>query len=183
MRRLVFVFAAVVVFAVVLPNAAQAASQMSVDASLAEPTVNPGCDITGLCGGGVMKPFGRADETIVFGAGCAGACDRRTISVAGGSLFLDERAAVPESQFLCPGPPGPCRPSQGVVFKPFIAPLLDVVAGGTGVFAGATGVLSGTLFGAGPADGGSACGAGGSCSALQGGTATIHLSGTLVLAA
>jgi len=160
----------------VMASAAQAAGDVSVSISLAEPGLNPDCALSdGFCGAGVMKPFGQATETIEFGAGCGGTCDVRTVSVASGSLVLYESFSAPESDFYCPGPPGPCRPSQGFVFKPFRAPLVEIVAGGTGVFAGATGTLTGALWGVGPA-GGSQSGE------LQGGTATIRLTGTIALA-
>jgi hypothetical protein len=157
--------------------AAEAGTPVSVDISLAEPAVNPNCTLSdGLCGSGVMKPFGHATETIEFGIGCGGACDRRTVSVASGSLVLDERFSAPEEDFYCPGPPGPCQPAQGQVLKPFRAPLSETVAGGSGIFAGATGSLTGTLWGAGPELGGSLSGD------MQGGTATISLTGTVTLA-
>jgi hypothetical protein len=76
---------------------------------------------------------------IDFGAGCGGSCDLRTISLAGGSLVLDETFSSPS----CPGAcePNPANPSSGT--------LTDVVVSGTGIFAGATGTLSGTVRAAG----------------------------------
>jgi len=93
----------------------------------------------GLCGSGVAVPYGQATETIVFG-GCGFGgpvrCDLRTVTVAGGSIFLDEFAG----NFTCNNAiSGACE-----------APLTDVVAGGTGAFAGATGSLTGTVTGTGP---------------------------------
>jgi hypothetical protein len=92
----------------------------------------------GLCGSGIAVPYGHATETIVFG-GCGFGpvrCDLRTVTVAGGSIFLDEFAG----NFTCNNSKaGACE-----------APLTDVVAGGTGTFAGATGSLTGTVNGTGP---------------------------------
>ena len=93
----------------------------------------------GLCGSGVAVPFGHATETIVFG-GCGFGgpvrCDLRTVTVASGSIVLDEFAG----NFTCNNAiSGACE-----------APLTDVVAGGTGDFAGATGSLTGTVTGTGP---------------------------------
>jgi hypothetical protein len=93
----------------------------------------------GLCGGGVAVPYGHATETIVFG-GCGFGgpvrCDLRTVTVAGGSIFLDEFAG----NFTC----------ENAISGACEAPLTDRVAGGTGTFAGATGSLSGTVTGTGP---------------------------------
>jgi hypothetical protein len=177
MRRVVLMLMVAGATVAAMSPGAQAATQVPIDISLAEPAVNPNCAVpANFCGSGVMTPYGHATEMIEFGVGCGGTCDRRTVSVSSGSLVLDERISAPESELYCPGPPGPCRPSQGNVFKPFRAPLSDTVAGGTGVFAGATGTLTGTLWGAGPELGGSVSWN------LQGGTATIRLAGTITLA-
>ena len=92
----------------------------------------------GLCGSGVAVPYGHATETVVFG-GCGFGpvrCDLRTVTIASGSLFLDEFAG----NFTCNNAKaGACE-----------APLSDAVAGGTGAFAGATGNLTGTVTGTGP---------------------------------
>jgi hypothetical protein len=125
---------------------AAAATTVPVAITLNEPKqfdFVSGCAIflarEGLCGSGVAVPYGRATETIVFG-GCGFGgpvrCDLRTVTVASGSIFLDEFAG----NFACNNPiSGAC-----------VAPLTDVVAGGTGAFAGATGTLSGTVTGTGP---------------------------------
>ena len=124
---------------------ASAASTVSVAINLNEPKqfdFVSGCAVflagQGLCGSGVAVPYGRATETIVFG-GCGFAavrCDLRTVTVASGSIFLDESAG----NFVCHNPiSGACE-----------APLVDVVAGGTGAFVGATGTLTGTVTGTGP---------------------------------
>jgi len=93
--------------------------------------------VNGFCGIGEVVPFGQATETIEFGAGCAGACDLRTIELAGGSLVLAEIAGSGNEK---PNPSG---------YGQFSASLTDDVVGGTGLFAGATGTLTGTVQGAG----------------------------------
>jgi len=76
---------------------------------------------------------------IAFGAACAGACDLRAVSVAGGTLVLDETF----SNSQCPGScqPNPAEPASGS--------LTDVIVGGTGIFSGATGTLNGAVTAAG----------------------------------
>jgi hypothetical protein len=124
---------------------ASAATNASVSMTFNEPKVADfvgGCVVlasNGLCGSGVAVPYGHATETVVFG-GCAPSgsvrCDLRTVTVAGGSIFLDEFAG----NFTCNNAhAGACE-----------APLNDVVAGGTGAFARATGSLTGTVTGTGP---------------------------------
>src|SRR5260370_19511978 len=77
------------------------------------PDINSGCAVlpAGLCGSGVVTPFGHATETIVFGGACSGNCDFRTVNLAGGSIFLDE-------VFSNPTCPGGCRPSPGAPSSP-----------------------------------------------------------------
>jgi hypothetical protein len=124
---------------------ASAATTVSVSMTFNEPKqfdFTSGCAVflarEGLCGSGVAVPYGYATETIVFG-GCGFGpvrCDLRTVTMARGSVFLDEFAG----NFVCPNAiAGACE-----------APLTDVVAGGTGIFAGATGSLTGTVTGTGP---------------------------------
>lgn len=124
---------------------ASAATTVSVAMTFNEPKqfdFVSGCEVflarQGLCGSGVAVPYGHATETIVFGGCGFGAvrCDLRTVTVEGGSIFLDEFAGG----FTCENArAGAC-----------VAPLDDIVAGGTGAFAGATGNLSGTVTGTGP---------------------------------
>jgi hypothetical protein len=124
---------------------ASAATTASVAMTFNEPKqfdFVSGCEVflarQGLCGSGVAVPYGHATETIVFGGGgCRPVrCDLRTVTVAVGSIFLDESAG----NFTCENArAGAC-----------VAPLDDIVAGGTGAFAGATGSLSGTVTGTGP---------------------------------
>ena len=124
---------------------ASASTTVSVAISLNEPKqfdFVSGCALflagQGLCGRGVAVPYGHATETIVFGGCGLGPvrCDLRTVTFASGSIFLDEFAG----NFVCHNPiSGACE-----------APLVDVVAGGTGAFVGATGTLTGTVTGTGP---------------------------------
>ena len=37
----------------------------------------------GFCGNGIVVPYGHETEMIAFGAGSGGACDLRTVNVAG----------------------------------------------------------------------------------------------------
>src|SRR5260370_15095577 len=83
------------------------------------PDINSGCAVlpAGLCGRGVVIPFGHATETILFGGACSGNCDLRTINLAGGSIFLHE-------VFSNPTCPGGCRPPPGA---PCARTLTDAV--------------------------------------------------------
>jgi hypothetical protein len=108
------------------------------------PDIVSGCPVLpkGFCGMGVVVPFGQATETIEFGGACGGACDLRTINVAGGSIYLDEF----EGGGTCPGSCHPNRAEPGSGFG------TDVVVGGTGMFAGASGNLNQAVTYAGPAN-------------------------------
>jgi hypothetical protein len=61
----------------------------SVSMTFAEP-IHPSLGCPGFpdvaCGSGEVIPLGRATELLVFGAGCGGTCDLRTISLAGGHV-------------------------------------------------------------------------------------------------
>jgi len=136
---------------------AMAATTASVSITLVEaivPDIHSGCFVpeARLCGHGQVIPYGQATETIVFGGGCGGSCDLRTITLAGGSITLEETL----SNVICPGA---CQPNPS---EPFSGMLTDVVASGTGQFAGASGNLSGSVTHAGA-------------------VAVIHLSGTITL--
>jgi hypothetical protein len=135
-----------------------AATTVDVKATFTEGIAQQfGCSVqpNGNCGSGTVLPYGRATETILFGAACSGNCDLRTITLAQGTLVLDETF----SSFTCPGA---CK-SHG--FGPGSGTLTDVVDGAdsTGIFAGASGTLTGTVQGA-------------------GGSTKITLSGTITLA-
>jgi hypothetical protein len=56
------------------------------------------------CGAGEVIPLGQASEILVFGAGCGGACDLRTITLAGGSLMLEETVRDVRAQEVCVDP-------------------------------------------------------------------------------
>jgi hypothetical protein len=124
---------------------AAAATAVPVTASITEPIVpafkQGDCPVLpeGFCGQGQVRPFGLAQDTIDFGAECAGACDRRTIVLPQGTLYFDEFF----SNLTCPGS---CHPNRA---EPISASLTDVVSGGTGLFAGATGTLTGSVKAAG----------------------------------
>jgi hypothetical protein len=97
-----------------------------------------GCPVVnGFCGTGVVVPFGHATETIVFGGGCSGKCDLRTITLSGGTLTLEEA-------FSNPSCPGACQTGNGLG-EPFRGTLTDTIVSGTGVFEGASGTLTGTV--------------------------------------
>jgi hypothetical protein len=122
MRRfaLFLLFCGVLGSSLALASPASANTTVNVKMTFAEPAVNPDCAVTdGFCGQGVVLPLGPATETIEFGAACGGACDLRTINLAGGSIIADEYE----------------HPTS----------LSGVIVGGTGMFAGATGTYSGTV--------------------------------------
>jgi hypothetical protein len=96
----------------------------------------------GRCGTGNVVPYGHATETIVFGA-CGSRCDLRTVTVATGSISIQEVA----SNFTCPGACG--SPGFPAAFPGELI-LTDVIVGGTGNFSGARGNLTGTVTGTGP---------------------------------
>ena len=126
--------------------AAQASAVTTVPVSMSftephNPAIQSECPARGsanfgLCGNGSFLPYGHATEMIVFGTGCGGTCDVRTVTVTSGSIVMDE-------QFSNPQCPGGCkhlglgRPNSGT--------LTDVIVSGTGIFAGASGNLSGTV--------------------------------------
>ena len=140
---------------------AAAATGYAVDAHFVEPiapSLRGDCPVAdGFCGSGRLAPFGRATETIAFGAGCGGACDMRTITVSSGTLVLEET-------FSDPACPGSCRPNPA---SPVSGAVTDVVAGGTGVFAGATGLLTGQVRAAGDS--------------IPAGESQVNLNGTVTL--
>jgi len=126
-RRAVAICLGPLALALAAAAPASAATTVSVSMTFNEPKefdLVSGCAVflarEGLCGSGVAVPYGHATETIVFG-GCGFGrvrCDLRTVTVAGGWIFLDEFAG----NFTCNNAKaGACE-----------APLTDVVAGGTG---------------------------------------------------
>ena len=122
---------------------AAAGTTVPVSMTLIEPLMaagKQGCTVAnGNCGSGEVRPFGRATETLEFGAGCDGNCALRTIHLAEGSIVVEETAA----NFSCPGP---CGSHPGLAdWFPFSLTLSGVVVGGTGIFEGATGTLTGTV--------------------------------------
>jgi len=135
---------AVLLLSPAFASQAMAATTTSVSMTLVEAFVadtNSGCFVPEhrLCGHGQVIPYGQVTETIVFGGGCGGSCDLRTITLAGGSITLEETL----SNVICPGA---CQPNPSFSFS---GTLTDVVAGGTGQFSGASGNLTGSVTTAG----------------------------------
>jgi hypothetical protein len=109
------------------------------------------------CGSGEVTGLGQAQDVIVFGGGCGGTCDLRTLTFADGSTIVMEESA---SNFQTPGNSGNA-PGQAIGYgNPFSLDLSDTIVGGTGRFAGASGSASGQVK-------------------VAGGTAIIELSGTV----
>jgi hypothetical protein len=160
MRRLLLVGVLIAALSPALASPAAANTTQFVTMTFAEP-IHPSITCPGFpdvaCGAGQVVPLGQASEVLVFGAGCGGACDLRTINLAGGSLILEETV----SDVSCPG--GVCRPGPLEIGS---GNLTDVVVGGTGIFEGATGTLTGTVRLEGS-------------NARPAGTSTVKLSGTI----
>ena len=137
---------------------AMAATTTSVSMTFTEPLlpdVHGGCVTfpeTQRCGHGQVIPYGQATEIVMFGGACGSSCDLRTITLAGGTITLDETF----TNAICPGA---CTPNPA---DPFSGTLTDVVASGTGEFSDASGNLSGSVTHA-------------------GGAGVIKLSGTITL--
>src|SRR4051812_40852160 len=136
MRRLLLTAVLLAPFA--LPAQAAASTITSVKMTFTEPSATPyvtNCPVApeGFCGSGQVIPFGRATETIQFGEGCHGACDLRTVALAGGTLIIEETFSNP----LCP---------SGCSRDQLHGTLADTVIEGTGVFAHARGSLGGTVY-------------------------------------
>ena len=155
--------AALAALAIAFAAPAMASTTTPVSMTFAE-TAHPdfisGCPVfpDGFCGRGEVIPFGQATETIAFGAGCGGTCDRRTITLAQGQIFIEET-----SNGQCPGSCQPNPVDRGT------GTLTDVITGGTGLFEGATGQLTGTVSGA-------------VSNTQPAGASVVQLSGTITLA-
>ena len=137
---LVLASGALMLLAPALASPAMAATTVPVSMTFTEPGVpsaNSGCTFgISSCGHGQVIPFGQATEMIVFFAcGTNPECDVRTISLAGGSIFIHEFFSIR----TCPGA---CKPNPG---SPGGGTLTDTIVGGTGTFANATGNLSGSV--------------------------------------
>ena len=127
-----------IAFVVALASAGLAGATTSVSwsATFHELTTTPSgiehCAPGTSCGSGEVVGFGQVGDVIVFGAGCGGSCDIRTLSFADGStLVMDEVASNPQ------------------VFGRgrFTLDLSDTIVGGTGRFARATGSATGNVTG------------------------------------
>jgi hypothetical protein len=114
------------------------------------------CVVGDSCGTGEVTGLGQAQDVIVFGAGCGGACDVRTLTFADGStIVMDETDSNPQT----PGNSTQAQPPNSYG-SPITIDLTDTIVGGTDRFAGASGTASGQLK-------------------IAGGTAIIDLSGTV----
>jgi hypothetical protein len=145
--RKVGLIAGIVAAAIVtalIPMSAAAATDVSVSMTFTEPLIADAAHLCPdlhdtNCGRGVVHPYGLADETVAFFAGCGGECAIRTINLPQGSIVTEETA----TDFSCPGA---CDShSYPHVAPPFSATLTGVIVDGTGIFAGATGTLVGTV--------------------------------------
>src|SRR5207253_6469295 len=107
MRRFILLLAVATVSAV-LASQASANTTQFVTMTFAEP-IHPSITCPGFpdvsCGRGEVIPLGQATEIVVFGAGCSGTCDLRTIYLGGGPLILEET----EGGGTCPAG-NVCRP-------------------------------------------------------------------------
>jgi hypothetical protein len=145
MRKVLVIAGLFAVAAALASQASAGTAPVSVSMSFTEPIlqdIKSGCPVfpDGFCGTGVVVPFGKATESILFGGACGSFCDFRTVNVAGGSIYLDEF-------FSDPTCPGSCHPNRA---EPGGGTLTDVIVDGTGMFAGASGTLNGRVFAAGP---------------------------------
>jgi hypothetical protein len=128
---------------------AVAATTVNFKATFAEPLGGPVnspfiCPTGDLCGSGEVVGLGHVSESILFGAGCGGTCDLRTITFSDGSTLVLEEM---EGDFSCPGN-NDCRSFNDHSYgNPVTIPLTDTVNGdlSTGMFAGATGTLTGQV--------------------------------------
>jgi hypothetical protein len=160
MRKLAALIAGLAVVSIAFASPAMASTTTPVSMTFTEPffpNVNSDCPALGLpnggfCGNGIVVPFGHATEMIAFEAACSGDCDLRTVSLAVGSIVMEERGSNGTECSRCHNANG----------GPWSATLTDVIVGGTGVFIAASGTLSGTVDGTG----------------LR---ATVRLSGTITL--
>src|SRR5256885_14690101 len=87
MRRFIVLLFAVIASTLTASQASANTTQF-VSMTFAEP-IHPSITCPGFpdvsCGKGEVTPLGQATEILVFGAGCGGSCDLRTINLAGGS--------------------------------------------------------------------------------------------------
>jgi hypothetical protein len=153
----------VTAFVVAFSSAGPASASTSIDwkANFPEqfggPNSSPFICAPGVssCGSGEVIGLGQVQDTIVFGGGCGGACDVRTLTFADGStIVMDETDSNPQ----IPGNSG-AQPLNAYG-SPIRIDLSETIVGGTGRFAGASGTASGQVK-------------------IAGGTAIINLSGTV----
>ena len=148
MSKLLVVVAAVAV-SLFVAAPAMAGTTTDFKATFAEPLGGPvsspfTCPTGDICGSGEVVGLGHVSESILFGGGCGGSCDLRTIRFADGSTLV---LAETEGDLSCPGN-SECRPFNAHSYgNPFTLSLTDTVQGAlsTGTFAGATGTLTGQV--------------------------------------
>jgi hypothetical protein len=109
------------------------------------------------CGSGEVTGLGQVQDVIVFGGGCGGACDVRTLTFTDGSTLVLQESG---SNFRTPGNSANAPGQQVSYGNPGSSDLSDTIVGGTGRFAAASGTASGHVM-------------------VVGGTAIISLSGTV----
>ena len=164
MRGLFGLLAVAFVVALASVGVAGASTSVAWKATFSEPFGGPNqspftCASTPgqSCGSGQVVPLGQVQEVILFGAGCGGGCDVRTLTFADGStIVMDETELGVQFPGNSQGAPGAQR-SYG---NPATVTLSDTIVGGTGRFAGASGSGSGHVL-------------------VSGGVAIITLSGTV----
>jgi hypothetical protein len=113
-----------------------AAATVTWSATFHELTTTPSgiehCAPETSCGRGEVVGLGQVQDVIVFGGGCGGACDLRTLTFGDGSTLVMEEQPSNFRDF-----------GRGL----FAADLSDVIIGGTGRFAGASGSAAGGVRG------------------------------------
>jgi hypothetical protein len=131
----------------VLAAPVAASSTLNFSAKFHEPVGGPNhspfvCPPGTSCGSGEVIGLGQAEDVILFGGACGGACDLRTTTFGDGSTMVADEfatfAGVPGKSYNQP------PTSYG---HPFDVTVVDVIDGAssTGTFAGASGTLTGEV--------------------------------------
>jgi hypothetical protein len=161
MKRLLGLVATAFIVALSTTGLASASTSVDWKATFPEQFGGPNhspfsCAAGDSCGSGQVTGLGQAQDVIVFGGGCGGACDVRTLTFADGStIVMDETDSNPRT----PGNSTQAQPENSYG-SPITFDLSDTIVGGTGRFAGASGTAGGQLK-------------------IAGATAIINLSGTV----
>jgi hypothetical protein len=93
------------------------------------------------CGSGQVVGLGQAQDVILFGAACGGACDQRTLTFADGSTIVMNETELSVS---FPGNSQNGHPTKSYG-NPATIVISDTIVGGTGRFAGASGSADGQV--------------------------------------